>query len=107
VSVSEQARVQRMMNKMDIEKTFDKYEKEFLKFERVENKFSNRPDLHAFILLDKLFPEITDMISSAEHDQIWLDISMEDFEKIATEKIILELVRCGVMFDEESLSLFV
>jgi hypothetical protein len=30
---------------------FDEHNAEFLKFERVEHKRSNRPDLHAFLLL--------------------------------------------------------
>ena len=95
------------MNKeAGIEELFEKHNNEFLEFDRVENKRSNRPDLHAFILLDQLFPGDSNMISSAEHDEIWLDITTEDIENL-TEDQIIELVRCGVRYDEEALCMFV
>lgn len=87
---------------------WEKYEDEFLKFERIENKRSVRPDLHAFMLLDEMCVDNDDdIVSAAEHDEIWLNASSEDIERL-TEPQILELVRCGVMFDEdtESLSMF-
>jgi hypothetical protein len=75
----------------------------------VKNKLSPRPDMHAFILLDKLFPNKIDMVSAAEHDQIWLDVDPEDLSKVATEEQMIELVRCGVMYDihTDSLSMYV
>jgi len=80
----------------------------FLKFESVKTKRSNRPDLHAFLLLDELFPKNRDMVSGACHDQIWLDVSEEDIENL-TDDNILELSRSGVFYDRESnaLSMFV
>jgi len=93
--------------------TEDKYgdENEFLKFERVENKFHKRHDIHAFILLSSLptCREEESMISGAEHDQIYLNVDMEEFAEFATEDMITELTRCGVFYDEEweTLSMFV
>ena len=80
----------------------------FLRFECVETKKSNRPDLHAFLLLNELFPKNRDMVSGAGHDQIWLDVSEEDIEKLSDENI-LEISRSGVFYDYESnaLSMFV
>lgn len=82
----------------------------FLRFDVVENKRSNRPDLHAMIRLDEWFPanKNQDIIASASHDQIWLDASEEDIEKITDEQI-LELLRCGVFYDSDndSLTIFV
>lgn len=88
---------------------FEKYEDEFLKFDRVENKRSGRPDLHAFLLLDSLIQGERDMVSAAAHDEIWLDIDCEELWRVATEAQILELIRCGVRYDDdvESLALFV
>lgn len=88
---------------------YNKYNDEFLKFDRVQNKASNRADLHAFILLDKLVPGKHDIVCSAEHDEIWLDVSPEDLSKVATEEQIIELIRCGVRYDRgtDSLALFV
>ena len=50
---------------MNITEIYDKYgDEEFLKFERVENKRSQRPDLHAFLLLDELVPDKSDIIAA-------------------------------------------
>ena len=100
-----------MKNNMSVEQlsaTFDKYEDEYIQFQNVVNKRSRRPDMHAFIVLDELLPGDGkgDLISAAEHDQFFLDIEPEALARVATEEIILELVRCGVSFDEENESLF-
>jgi hypothetical protein len=81
---------------------------EFLKFEAVEIKRSNRPDLHAFIMLNELFPRNRDIISAASHDQIWLDVDDIEVETLTDEQMI-ELSRCGVFYCDEccSLSMFV
>ncbi len=100
-----------MKNNMSVEQlsaTFDKYEDEYIQFQNVANKRSRRPDMHAFIVLDELLPGDGkgDLISAAEHDQFFLDIEPEALARVATEEIILDLVRCGVSFDEETESLF-
>ena len=100
-----------MKTNMSVEQlsaTFDKYEDEYIQFQNVVNKRSRRPDMHAFIVLDELLPGDGkgDLISAAEHDQFFLDIEPEALARVATEEIILELVRCGVSFDEENESLF-
>ena len=91
-----------------LEKLYKKYEDEYLKFDNVENKLSNRPDLHAFLLLDKLFPSNMEMIAAAEHDQICLEVEPDKLSRKATEEQILELIRCGVMYDADmdSLTMF-
>jgi hypothetical protein len=88
---------------------YKKYGDEFLKFDRVFNKTSNRRDLHAFNLLDKLVPGNGAMVCSAEHDEIWLDVTPEELSKVATENQIIELIRCGVRYDSgtDCLALFV
>jgi hypothetical protein len=93
---------------MNIYEMFKKYNKDYLEFDKIEVKLSKRPDLHAFILLDKLCPSRCDIVSASEHDQIYLQTNPEDLFKVATENHIIELVRCGVIADEdtESLSMF-
>jgi hypothetical protein len=88
--------------------TFDKYDDEYIQFENIANKRSRRPDMHAFIVLDELLPGDgkDDIISAAEHEQIFLTIEPEALARVATEEIIQDLVRCGVCFDEETESLF-
>lgn len=78
---------------------------EYIKFDRVEVKRSSRPDLHAFLLLDEMFPGTTDMISGAEHDEIYLAID-EDEAATLTDDQILELIRCGVRCGEYGLCMF-
>ncbi len=88
---------------------FKKHDDEYIRFERVENKLSTRPDLHAFITLDKIFPSEHDMVSCAEHDEIWISVTPEQLAEKATEELIIELSRCGIRYDSsaDSLAMFV
>jgi hypothetical protein len=78
---------------------FKEEEDEFLEFDKVATKFSKRSDLHAFILLDKLIPGDRHIVAAAEHDEIWLDISLEDLAKVVTPEQVIELIRSGVRLD--------
>ncbi len=75
---------------------FKEFETEFLKFDRIETKLSQRPDLHAFLLLDKLVPGTEDMVSYATYDEINLSVEPKDLAKVATEDQLRDLHRCGV-----------
>lgn len=86
-----------------LEKLFDEIiDDEYGEFERVENKLSSRPDIHAFILLNNLCPSDDDMISASEHDEFYLDVDLEKLEKIITREQVIDLVRCGVRYSEEN-----
>ena len=97
------------MNTDQLEALFDeKHDEEFLKFDRVSVKKSGRADLHAFIILDELIPGRTgDMVCSAEHDEIWLDIDADELADKATEGQVVDLIRCGVRLDDGYLAMFV
>ena len=88
---------------------FEKYETEFLKFDRVEYKLSLRPDLHAFMLLDILMPGTSDIVSNTSHDEIFLEVEPEALAQVATEDQLQELHRCGVRHDigQDALVMFV
>ncbi len=91
---------------IDVKETFAKFEnEEFLKFNQVVNKMSQRADINAFLLLDRLMPSDGDIIAAAEHDIIYLDANINKLAEIATEENIVELIRCGVMYDNETDSL--
>ena len=90
---------------MDVEERFKKFSDEYLNFAKIKNKRSNRPDLHAFIILDELFPGQHDMVCAAEHDEIWLDVGLEDLETLTDEQI-RDLVRCGVRCDDSGAVMF-
>lgn len=100
---------------MTVEELTDLFEssndEEFLKFERISRNpgETERPDLFAFALLDKLVPGTTDIVSSAEHDQIFLETSIEHLAEVINAEQVITLIRCGVMYDSEfeALSMFV
>ena len=101
---------------LDLKAAFEKCDDEFLKFERVESPRHPRPDLCAFLMLHDLAPRepnrdghIRDMISAAEHDEIYLDTDCELLATNATEDDIVTLTRCGIRYDDdlESLCMFV
>lgn len=88
---------------------FELVNDDYCKFELVESKRSSRPDLHAFLILDDKFPSSErDIVAAASHDVIYLEIDADDLDKLLDSEI-LDLVRCGVMYDSESgcLSMFV
>lgn len=93
------------MTTEEMVKLFEKHSGEFLKFDAIENKRSNRPDLHAFILLDSILPGTGDMIECSEHDEIMLSIDCDKLLKVITEDQIIELYRCGVRYNSEYNSL--
>ena len=88
---------------------FEKFDDEYLEFDRVENKLSARPDMHAFRLLEQLVVGDSDLVSGANHDEIFLSIDPSDLKKIATQDQLRDLHRCGVRYDESAdcLCLFV
>jgi hypothetical protein len=90
-----------------LEELFEKYDDEFLKFDRVERKLNNRSDLHAFLLLDVLVPGNACMVAAADHDEIYLDVELEELAKVATENQIIELIRSGVRYGDSGLCMFV
>lgn len=81
-------------------------DEEYLEFDRIENKLSSRPDLHAFIVLNELIPSNRDIVCAAEHGRIWLDIDTEELAKLIDEPTVIDLIRCGVMAEDDCLTLF-
>ena len=92
---------------LTVKELFDKYDSEYKNFDAVKNKRSSRRDLHAFLLLAEIDPSRDCIVSGAEHDEIELSPN-NDFLKTLTDSQVLELVRCGVIYDneEEYLKLF-
>lgn len=93
---------------VNLQDAFEKHmDGEFLKFDRVEPKLSQRADMHAFMLLDRLAPGKGDMISAAEHDEFFLGTDCEELAKVITDDQVRELVRCGVRYgDYDCLCMF-
>jgi hypothetical protein len=70
-----------------------------------ESPLTKRDDITAFLLLDKLQPGTDDMVSCAEHDQIWLGIDTAELAKVITDEIRI-LVLCGVHMETGGQSLY-
>lgn len=85
---------------------FDKHKDAFLQFKDIANPRSRRADLHAFLLLDELTPGKANMIADAEHDYIWLGVDVDELLAVITEDHVIELTRCGVMYDDDTDFLF-
>lgn len=85
---------------------FRQFEDDYLEFEDVAEKLSGRPDLHAFLILDKLFPSKRDMVCAAEHDVIYLEVGGEKLHELVDDDTIHDLVRCGVMYCDDGLQMF-
>lgn len=95
------------MTLKNIEKLFEQYSDKDVDFNNIppERRLSNRRDLNAFILLDKLFPvdqeeDMADIISACEHDVAYIDISDKQI-KTLTEENIHDLVASGIYYDSE------
>lgn len=87
---------------------FEQFSDEHGKFARIESPRHDRPDICAFLMIHELAGGKGDIISASEHDQIWIDASCDKLNEVATDEQIRDLVRCGVMYDDdiESLSMF-
>ena len=95
---------------LDLKEEFSRHGEKYLKFEEIQNPEHSRPDVCAFIILDRLIPGPgTDMVSCAEHDEIYLSVNTEILARAATSEDIARLVACGVRYSSEyeSLCMFV
>lgn len=86
---------------MNLKEMFEQCDDDYINFDGVVNKRSQRADLHAFIVLDELCPGGGDIITASEHDEFFLAIDCDELEAKATPEIIRDLSRCGIRYDEE------
>ena len=85
----------------ELKETFRKFDKDYVEFKKIKNPPSKRPDLCAFLLLDKLVPGGSDIVTQSGHDEFFLEIDVETLAERATEDDVLYLVRCGVRYSSE------
>jgi hypothetical protein len=106
--VQQAPRVEQGVDAMiDVKTTFEKHDDEYLQFDKVESPRHPRADVCAFLMLHDLAPrdpfkgktKVRDMVSCAEHDEIWLDTDIDVLAQNATEADIVTLARCGVRYD--------
>ena len=84
---------------IDAKELFEKHAGEHCRFSRIEKPLHARPDICAFLLLDKIAPKPgADMVSGTAHEEIFLNADMELFALRATEDEVITLRRCGVRY---------
>lgn len=83
---------------------FDKHENQQNKFEKIpkEQRRHDRPDLCAMLYLHEKLGGKDKMITASEHDQIWFEF--DNLDKL-TEEDVIYLLRCGVFYDIDNLSM--
>lgn len=81
--------------------------------EAVFNMASNRPtnfllhDIDGFIRLKQMgWPALNDILSAAEHDQVWLSIDIDWLLGVITVDDINYLNDCGIHYDADYDSLY-
>jgi len=84
---------------------FEKHDELFMAFEFYGRTGTCRPDLAAFILLDQLCPATGGIVIGAINGEIVLNIDQEELAKVITEDQVIELIRCGVRYDDQHDSL--
>lgn len=89
----------------EMEALFELFDDEFGQFENIESPMHRLKDLCAFLMLDAVLPGNYKAVAAAEHDKIWLNADVEGLARVATNGLIRDLVRCGVMLDTENNSL--
>lgn len=101
------------MTENQLEELFEKHSDEFLEFERIENPKHTRSDLCAMLMISEIqsryYPEkrFSKMISWAGHEEIYLDVDVEEISEYITKQEIIDLIRCGVRFEESNFAMFV
>lgn len=69
--------------KLNLSEVFEKFADDYLTFEKVENKLYPRPDICAWMMLDKLvLARGRAMVCGASRYEIWLDVDCDELAKV-------------------------
>ena len=92
-----------MMTPNELIDTFEFHQSEFLRFDRVDPQLNTRRDLHAMLFLAQMFEgnynNSSVIISDADHDVIYFNVDIEEFRSSINVEDIIDLIRCGVIYD--------
>lgn len=90
-----------------IERQFAKNNHESMKFQAIKKPLHPRPDLCALLYLANMMPGNEDIIlSCTSKGEAILNVDMGAFANKATNKDIIYLIRCGVVYSEITKCLF-
>lgn len=92
----------------DIEQWFEELKDEYGEYDRVDSPLHPRRDISAFLLLHKIVGGSRNIVSAAEHDEIFLDAHVQDLVRAGASRTqVLELIRYGVRLSDDMLCMFV
>lgn len=92
------------MTTQEMADLFEKQNKEYLQFANVIVRFCNRPDLHAMILLNEIADDdCSDIVCRAPdtYNEFAFRLDVDNIAANITEEQIIDLIRCGVMYDKQ------
>ena len=101
------------MTENQLEELFEKHsEDEYLEFERIQNPKHTRRDICAMLIIHEIQSRNESqrqdtMISWAGHEEIYLDVNVEEISEYITEEEIIDLIRCGVRLEESNFAMFI
>lgn len=88
-----------------IEELFEKHQGQRNLFNLIEEKHSMRREIHALVVLDRLFPDGDKIISYYDGGVLTLNFDEERLNKL-NESQIIELIRCGVELDDIGMAMY-
>jgi hypothetical protein len=86
----------------ELKALFEKHSDEHSRFDRVVNPLHPRPDICAFLMLDRMVPEPgQDMVVNARDEEFYLHVDPAAVAAVITEDEVITLRRCGVTYDNQ------
>jgi len=83
---------------MILKEHFNEFSTEYSRFDHVKNKLSDKPDVHALMLLDKLILGGQCIIKEAKSHYIIFDINVNNLMEVITDEQVRDLRRCKVFY---------
>lgn len=92
------------MTECELKQIFKDKLGEYGEFGRIPpaRRHSNRPDVLLFVMLDKLIPSDSDIVTAAGHDEIYINIEASQLAEKATAADVIDMIRCGLCWDSEA-----
>jgi hypothetical protein len=86
---------------------FEGKDEEFIKVRKGRAQAEQPPRHPRLPAPGQLCPGTRDMVSAAEHDEIYLDVDVKELLERATDEQLIDLHRCGVRAGDNGLAMFV
>lgn len=84
-----------------LEEKFNKFEDEYLEFEKIEKPLHPSRDICGLLYIHNLIPFDGVAVGYAEHDIVGINVSCDKLNNIIKDEDIIYLKRCGISYDSE------